>query len=704
MIPSFRLTRLSTSLVLLASLLSACGGGGGRPGTTSGTAGQPPAAGASPPPPLVAPTVITTVPDIAAIGSDKPVVLAVIANDSATNGRVPVLTGVTAPAHGTAVVQGDTIVYTPSQTYVGEVKFGYTVKANEGPATGVGEVTLNVTRQIVLAGTVTMVPGVASSVTVAVGPRSYSTTTTAAGAYSVPAALASSSELIVVTAQAPAPYAHIKYISLAGEGTSALTLVAPGAPLTAAELPGLNVNNVTTAQYALVRKANSNAVPGTPAALAQASALVSPSELFQMAAVIRLTALPSSLTMARALPAGVGDTLALVTNTAAYTAFTRPLLHASQDLTLAGRVTNEEVAGVALPGLTDNSHYSLILRSGEDLPIATAAIQIVIGPNGTAKVWMDDQWVDASRFPGTSAFRLHTQIETHVPHGASQTSMLVTEIRLNQFSGDARAGMGKLMLIGVMPEYDTGGGAAQHTHYRNYGFHQWEAIAPLTDADISGQVLVGMKGTIFDISQLSLSFKPDGSFTVLEDPSQSGSWSLMAGKLMLQFVNGRTRELARVHRGTQGDQRWIVRADSGAIFALYDTLMVTRQAGLGFTDASAANRFLSVQTPIVRDYFYDLQSDHTGAEDLVELNGAPRAVRTHSWTIVDGVLRLSYYLLPDGTPTTVCPAGVACRLREEKNWTLLRQDGDVYTVLNNFSYNNRSILGSTLARYRRVAR
>ncbi|GLW25556.1 hypothetical protein DI270_013010 [Microbispora triticiradicis] len=62
----------------------------------------------------------------------KPVSVPVLANDTAT---APVISNVTAPANGTAVVSGNTVVYTPKPGFVGTDRFTYTVTTACGSAT-----------------------------------------------------------------------------------------------------------------------------------------------------------------------------------------------------------------------------------------------------------------------------------------------------------------------------------------------------------------------------------------------------------------------------------------------------------------------------------------------------------------------------------------------------------------------------------------
>lgn len=62
----------------------------------------------------------------------KPLGVPVLANDT---GNAPVISGVSAPSHGTATVSGGTVVYTPAAGFVGGDRFTYTIITDCGTAT-----------------------------------------------------------------------------------------------------------------------------------------------------------------------------------------------------------------------------------------------------------------------------------------------------------------------------------------------------------------------------------------------------------------------------------------------------------------------------------------------------------------------------------------------------------------------------------------
>lgn len=72
------------------------------------------------------------VDDPAATAEDTATTLDVLANDTDVDGDVLSITGVTSPAHGTAVVDNGKITYTPAQNYNGADTFTYSVSDGNG--------------------------------------------------------------------------------------------------------------------------------------------------------------------------------------------------------------------------------------------------------------------------------------------------------------------------------------------------------------------------------------------------------------------------------------------------------------------------------------------------------------------------------------------------------------------------------------------
>ena len=100
----------------------------------------------------------------------QPVTIAVLANDSDPDGDTLAISAVDAPAHGSAVISGDTIVYISATSYTGSDSFSYTISDGRG-----GSATALVTIQVqprpnsppvAAADNVTVTPGTATTINV----------------------------------------------------------------------------------------------------------------------------------------------------------------------------------------------------------------------------------------------------------------------------------------------------------------------------------------------------------------------------------------------------------------------------------------------------------------------------------------------------------------------------------------------------------
>ncbi|MCF6469871.1 hypothetical protein FAF44_15940 [Nonomuraea sp. MG754425] len=82
--------------------------------------------------------------DTAATTENTAVTVPVLANDTAT---APVISRVTQPAHGTARISGDKVIYTPDQDRAGTDRFTYTIETACGTGTATVTVTVACTRE-----------------------------------------------------------------------------------------------------------------------------------------------------------------------------------------------------------------------------------------------------------------------------------------------------------------------------------------------------------------------------------------------------------------------------------------------------------------------------------------------------------------------------------------------------------------------------
>jgi hypothetical protein len=74
------------------------------------------------------------VDDAVATGRDQPVTINVLANDSDADGDPLTVSAIGTPLHGTATTDGQTIIYTPTPSFVGVDSFTYTILDGRGGA------------------------------------------------------------------------------------------------------------------------------------------------------------------------------------------------------------------------------------------------------------------------------------------------------------------------------------------------------------------------------------------------------------------------------------------------------------------------------------------------------------------------------------------------------------------------------------------
>jgi alpha-tubulin suppressor-like RCC1 family protein len=80
--------------------------------------------------------------DVASTPEETPVLIDVLGNDADPDGDSLTLSGVGAPAHGSATQQGQQVQYTPAADYCGSDSFTYTVSDGHGTASGTVTVTV----------------------------------------------------------------------------------------------------------------------------------------------------------------------------------------------------------------------------------------------------------------------------------------------------------------------------------------------------------------------------------------------------------------------------------------------------------------------------------------------------------------------------------------------------------------------------------
>ncbi|WP_394203012.1 carboxypeptidase-like regulatory domain-containing protein [Shewanella waksmanii] len=159
-----------------------------------------------------------------------------------------------------------------------------------------------------LTGLITDEPIPYATVSVTIGGQTYTTTADANGAYSLDIVTANLDELLVIESSAINEQTgdEINFVNMVGSFSRVLSDPDP-----------VNVTNVTTASYALVVEANGGSAPTTAEELATAETAVDATELFELAAVIKLIVDDPNYS----LPDGYDSVLDLVSDEAAVDAY-----------------------------------------------------------------------------------------------------------------------------------------------------------------------------------------------------------------------------------------------------------------------------------------------------------------------------------------------------------------------------------------------
>jgi hypothetical protein len=653
------------AMLLMAAALSACGGGGGG----SAPSAPAPAPGAPVP---------SANADAATVQFNKATTLAVLANDTVTNGGALALISATAPAHGTAAVSGSGIVYTPAAGFIGKDTFSY--MAGSGLTTTTAQVTVTVNADLTLSGRAVDVPANAV-ITVAVGAKVSTVTADATGNFSAPVTLDTPASMITITAQGTGAQSYVKLISLVGDSQLAANAAGAATTLTPAQLPGLKVTNFSTALYAQASRQNGGAAPATQQALDDSSANVGVSEMLQMAALLRSVTGTTGVAPGHALPAGAADALALVTNTALYTQFVKQILPAFTLGNEIAAVRADANLGSA-PAIAVASAQSLNFFSNESC-CTVPALEVTLNPDGSGSVSKDQQrfagtWKRDSALTLTLAAPVVRTETVNSGSGPVDVQVITKEFIIRQVTGSADHGFATIAQAGTVHYPGAQFPDAPFASNTMYGFSEWTRLT--APADVSASTLGGIPDFInpqaVGARQMILALAADGSAASAQLPGVATSWKLQGGKLVVDFGAGRVQTMARLAVAANGEERWLSRVTSGADYSVHEFTVVRVQGGLSFNDASAVSRWRSrpALSEISLGFYLHLIADHSGTEESEDFDGTITPLRSNSWIVDNGALVITSYRLPDGSAAGSCPAGVTCTIRNQRSWTLLRSD------------------------------
>ncbi|TGE81048.1 hypothetical protein C7Y70_14200 [Pseudoalteromonas sp. KS88] len=289
------------ALLTSAFIITGCGGGGGDSGDST-----PPAISNN------SPTV--SISGDAEVNEGKELSLTAVASDSDGSITSYAWQAISGPTVTLAGSDSENVSFTaPNIEEDTDLVLEVTVTDNEG-ATKSAQITVNIKREVLsvtITGIVTDEPIVSSNIAVQVGDDLFEVTADETGQYTVKVEVDDSFanklvRLVALGNNAINP--EVEFVSQLKSVATLITQAGDDATLTKNENFGVNITNVSTAEYALVKRDNGDVQD--EASLSNALLAVDANEKLLLASLIKIIVDDENYT----LPEGVDSTLALVSN------------------------------------------------------------------------------------------------------------------------------------------------------------------------------------------------------------------------------------------------------------------------------------------------------------------------------------------------------------------------------------------------------
>ncbi len=621
--------------------------------------------------------------------------LAVTTNDAIANGTASITVS-TPPAHGTAVVSGNSIVYTPATGFFGTDSLAYTL--NVGDKSSSANVDLAVAAHMTLTGTVRDATMPGAKVVLSLGGNAQpAVTADADGNYSVGIVTATPGDFITLKATGVGAQASVVLSSLVGDAGATAAVAATDGKVSAAALPAANVTNVTTAEAVLTAQALGKA-PTSSADIASVQGQFSSAQTIQMATAIKLVA-----DAGVALPSGATDTLALVSDPAAYSGFVT-----TQATTNAAVFNDTQAAVLADPTIAvaptvpaaGKPDVDLLLTLGQGAA-AQGMTKLKLRADGSAVI---------AGAPALAATWVANGSEIDITYATPQTytNYFVASDGYQAQATESDTGF-KVRQLGTGTATQATVGTATFVDGPDVGTtipipESWitETIVTSTqsfhDTDFAvGTEWAGVLTTDFDpvtadyTNQDTLRIV-DGTHVLYERTGVSGTFQLNGGSLVVTTASGSVLSYTRMFNGPKGEERWLTtRLVDGASTWVFDAAVVKVTAGLVFTAASAPNDYLSyINAGLATGQFYiDLLADGTGGGSPTT-GAADIATPLGTWAVgLDGTETLTrYYCRSATSPVGSCtPDQIAQRTSvgapyaQIRSWSLLAVAGNNIYVM-----------------------
>jgi hypothetical protein len=620
--------------------------------------------------------------------------LAVTSNDTVANGLASIAVS-TPPAHGTAVVSGDSIRYTPAAGYFGKDTLSYTLTV--GNKTSTADVNIAVAAHITLSGTVrdAAMPGAQVVLTVG-GVALPAVTADASGNYSVDIDTSTPTDFITLKATGAGAQANVVLSSLVGDVSATAAVASTDGIVSGTALPAANVTNVTTAEAVLTAQALGK-TPTSSADVATAQGQFSSAQTIQMATAIKLVA-----DAGVALPGGAADTLALVSDPTTYSSFVTTQATTNTAVfnsTQASVVADPAIAVPPAVPVTGAPDVKMVLTLGQGagafgvtaLTLKADGSAVIAGAPATTATWTTDG----------------SQISVVYDMPQTGTTYLVASDGNQWAATETDTGL-KVRQLGTNTATQTSVGSTTFTEGPDIGKTTVLADDWITETIVTksqsfqasdfavGAEWAGVLTTDFDpvtadhTNQDTLKIV-DATHVLYERTGVTGTYAISGGSLVVTTGSG-VFSYTRLFTGPKGEDRWLTtKLVDGASTWVYDAAMVKVTPDLAFTTASATNDYLSyINAGLATGQFYiDLLADGTGAgSNSPGSSGLFSPLGT--WTVgADGTETLTRYYCNDGTTAVgVCNAtNIAWKVAhgyaygQTRTWKLLATSGsNVYVM------------------------
>jgi hypothetical protein len=639
--------------------------------------------------------VATAASDSATVPWNAETALAVTSNDTIADGTASIAVS-TAPAHGTAVVSGNSINYTPAAGYFGNDTLSYTLTV--GDRTSTAAVQIAVAAHMTLSGTVrdAAMPGAQVVLTIG-GVAQPAVTADANGNYSVDITTTTPTDFITLKATGTGAQANVVLSSLVGDASATAAAATPAGTVSATALPAANVTNVTTAEAVLTAQALGK-TPASSADIAAAQGQFSSAQTIQMATAIKLVA-----DAGVALPSGAADTLALVSNPTAYGSFvtTQATTNAAVfDSTQAAVIADPAIAVAPPVPATGAADITMVLTLGQGAG-ATGVTAMTLKANGTAVIagapaqtatWTSDGSQISVVYDSPVTF-------TDFPTASDGNQWQATETNTGFVVRQLGTGTATQNYLGTTT-FTSGPDNGKSLPF----VVDWttQTIVTTTQTFHDTDVAVGTEWA----GVLTTDFNPntspwtnqdvlkivDATHVLYERTGVTGTYAIAGGSLVVTLPTGTMFSYTRLFTGPKGEERWLTtQLADGVPTWEYDAAVVKVTAGLSFTTASATNDYLSyINAGLATGQFYiDLLADGTGAGAFTP-GAAGLQSPLGTWAVgSDGTETLTrYYCEADSNGVGFCSANdIAWNIAngntygQTRAWKLLATSGNNIYVM-----------------------